>query len=119
MEMEIVRKSKRIISLLGISLALFIQTAAAQQVVVDGMGTDKESALRDASRNAVEQVVGTMIDSKTLVNNAVVALDTIYTKSQGFVTNQEILSQDERDGMVHVRARIDVNTNPDSQLMSI
>lgn len=118
MEMEIVRKSKRIISLLGISLALFIQTAAAQQVVVDGMGTDKESALRDASRNAVEQVVGTMIDSKTLVNNAVVALDTIYTKSQGFVTNQEILSQDERDGMVHVRARIDVNTNPDSQLMS-
>ena len=86
------KKSKRIIYLLGISFALFIQNAMAQQVVVDGMGMDKESALRDASRNAVEQVVGTMVDSKTLVNNAVVALDTIYTKSQGFVTNQEILS---------------------------
>ena len=111
-------KCRRIIWGMVIGMALLGQTAAAQQVVVDGMGTDKESALRDASRNAVEQIVGTMVDSKTLVSNAVVALDTIYTKSQGFVTNQEILSQDERDGMVHVRARIDVNTNPDSQLMS-
>ena len=112
------KKKKYVMSLLGISIALFIQAAGAQQVVVDGMGTDKESALRDASRNAVEQVVGTMVDSKTLVNNAVVALDTIYTKSQGFVTNQEVLSQDEQDGMVHVRARIDVNTRPDSQLVN-
>lgn len=118
MEMKIMKKSKRIIYLLGISFALFIQNAMAQQVVVDGMGMDKESALRDASRNAVEQVVGTMVDSKTLVNNAVVALDTIYTKSQGFVTNQEILSQDEQNGMIHVRAKIDVNTNPDSQLVN-
>ena len=118
MEAKRLGKCRRIIWGMVIGMALLGQTAAAQQVVVDGMGTDKESALRDASRNAVEQIVGTMVDSKTLVSNAVVALDTIYTKSQGFVTNQEILSQDERDGMVHVRARIDVNTNPDSQLMS-
>lgn len=104
--------------LLGASLILLAPPVLAQQVITDGMGTDRESALRDASRNAVEQVVGTMVDSRTLVDNAVVALDQIYTKSQGFVTSQEILSQDERDGMVHVRARIDVNTNPDSQLMN-
>ena len=38
-----------------------------------GVGPDKNSALRDASRNAVEQVVGTFIDSKTLISKNVLA----------------------------------------------
>ena len=98
-------------------LALLTSSAAAQQVVADGTGTDQESALRDASRNAVEQVVGTLVDSRTLVQNAAVQLDEIYTKSQGFVTDIKLLSQTKQAGMVHVRARVDVNTNPDAQLM--
>ena len=98
-------------------LALLTSSAAAQQVVADGTGTDQESALRDASRNAVEQVVGTLVGSRTLVQNAAVQLDEIYTKSQGFVTDIKLLSQTKQAGMVHVRARVDVNTNPDAQLM--
>ncbi len=93
-------------------------TAAAQSVVVDGFGTDERSALKNASRTAVEEVAGTFIDSRTLVEDAAVKLDQIYTKAQGFVTNTEILEKKQENGLVHLRARINVDTNPDAQLMN-
>ena len=100
------------------ALLLLTASAAAQQVVVDGAGIDRETALRDASRNAVEQVVGTLVDSRTLAQNAAVQLDEIYTKSQGFVTDIKLLSQTNQAGIVHIRAQVEVNTNPDAQLRS-
>ena len=42
---------------------------------VSGVGEDRDSALRDAKRNAVEQVVGTYINSETLVSQASVVLE--------------------------------------------
>lgn len=105
---------------LAVTAALVIIGApvSAQQVMVDGIGVDKDSAMRDASRNAVEQVVGTLVNAQTLVSNAMVQLDEIYTKSQGFVTGIEVLSQQNEGGMLRIKARVDVNTDPDAQLMS-
>lgn len=97
---------------------LFTNVALAQQVTVDGVGADKESALRDAMRNAVETVVGTMIDSRTLIDKNVVALDEIYSTSQGFVKDIKILQESQTGGMYRVKANVDVNTNPDTQLMN-
>ena len=100
------------------TLLLFANVAAAQPVTVDGVGADKETAVRDAMRNAVETVVGTMIDSRTLIDKNVVALDEIYSKSQGFVKDIKILQESQSGGMYRVRASVDVNTNPDTQLMN-
>lgn len=47
----------------------------AQIADVSGVGEDRDSALRDAKRNAVEQVVGTYINSETLVSQASVVLE--------------------------------------------
>lgn len=91
--------------------------AFAQEVVVDGIGVDKNSAIRDAMRNAVENVVGTFVDSNTLTHNAVVELDEIYTNSQGFVKNIAVLKESSNSKGYFVTARIDVDTNPNSQLM--
>lgn len=100
------------------ALCLLSASAAAQSVIVDGVGADERAALIDASRTAVEQVAGTFIDSRTLVENAAVKLDQIYTKAQGFVTGTEILAKEQQGGFVHLRARIDVDTSPDAQLMN-
>ena len=100
------------------ALLLFANVALAQQVTVDGVGADKETAVRDAMRNAVETVVGTMIDSRTLIDKNVVALDEIYSKSQGFVKDIKILQESQNGGMYRVRASVEVNTNPDTQLMN-
>lgn len=104
--------------LLLVTFLISANVAVAQQVTVDGVGTDKEGAVRDAMRNAVETVVGTMIDSRTLIDKNVVALDEIYSKSQGFVKDIKILQESQSGGMYRVRASVDVNTSPDTQLMN-
>ena len=100
-----------------VGLLLLTNTAAAQVTTVDGVGVDKDSAVRDAVRNAVENVVGTFIDSRTLVSQSVVALDEVYAKSQGFVKDIKILREFEAANNYKVTAQIDVDTNPNSQLL--
>lgn len=90
----------------------------AQIADVTGIGEDSDSALRDAKRNAVEQVVGTYINSETLVSQASVVSDEIYSKSVGFITDVRVLDEGKRNGSYYVHAKIDVNTNPNSELMN-
>ena len=94
-------------------------TALAQTVTVEGYGVDQKTALEDAEKNAVEQVVGTMIDSQTLVGNYMLELQKIYSMSQGFVRNTTVLNEiHSPDGIYKVRARIDVDSEPNTELMS-
>lgn len=97
---------------------LISNVSFAQVVTVEGFGVDKDSAVRDAMRNAVEQVVGTFVDSRTLVDKSVVAMDEIYTKSQGYVKDVKVVSENKSDNGYHIRANIDVDTNPKSELLS-
>ncbi len=99
-------------------LTLATRIGFAQPVTVDGVGVDRDSAIRDAKRNAVEMAVGTFISSNTLVNQAVLVLDEIYTKSQGFVRDVSILNESYSSDLYRVTARVDVDTNPDSALIS-
>lgn len=103
---------------IGMGCLLMASVAFAQEVTVDGVGIDKDSAVRDAMRNAVENVIGTYIDSRTLVDKSVVALDEIYAKSQGFVKNIRILKESKSNKNYRVTARINVDTNPNAQLMN-
>ena len=90
----------------------------AQIADVSGVGEDRDSALRDAKRNAVEQIVGTYINSETMVSQASVVSDEIYAKSVGFITDVRVIDEGKRNGSYYVRAKIDVNTNPNSELMN-
>ena len=98
-------------------LLLWSQVAAAQVVVTEGEGTDRQSALRDAARNAVEQVVGTMVDARTLVKDAAVQLDTVYARSWGFVRDVQVLEERRYGDTVRVKARMDVDTDSDAPLL--
>lgn len=103
-----------ILTLILLSLQNF---AIAQEVIVDGIGVDRNSAVRDAIRNAIENVVGTFVNSTTLTQNSVLQLDEIYTNSQGFVKNIVVLNEGSSSVGYMVTAQIDVDTNPNSQLM--
>ncbi len=97
-------------------MLIFFPGVEAGSVKVKGMGMDKESAVRDAMRVAVERVIGTYVDSKTLVEQATVVEDTILAKSQGFVTDVQILSEGKADDGYWVNAKVEVNENPNSEL---
>lgn len=104
------------VQILALLMIIVCNFASAKIVEVKGMGDTKETATSDAMRNAVEQVVGTFVDSRTLVNQAVAVEDEIYSKAQGFVTSVDIIDEGRNGEAYYVRARVDVNTNPDSQL---
>ena len=95
-----------------VALVITSGAALAQDVTVDGCGVDRTSALRDAERTAVESVAGTYIDSRTLVDKAAVALDEIYAKSEGYVTNVKVLSEGNESGVYKIRAVVSVSDNP-------
>ena len=94
-----------------------MQTAFAQTVTVDGVGVDRDSAIRDAARTAVEQIAGMYINSNTVVSNTSVELDEILSHAQGYVQNISVISESASDGAYRVRASVDVNTDPNSAFM--
>lgn len=106
-------------------LALFIgclifgifNLVEAKEVTVEGVGADRENALRDARRVAVEEVVGTFVDSRTLTRNNMLVLDDIYLKSTGFIGKVEILSEGVENGFYKVRAVINVDQNPSAEIL--
>lgn len=91
---------------------------AVNRVTVEGTGANRDSAIRDAARNAVEQVVGVYIDSRSLTRNSKLALDEIYAKSQGYVKNVTVIDENYSDGNCNVTANIEVDNNPDGQLIT-
>jgi len=74
--------------------------AQTQTVVSEGMAgvqgepaIARDNAIQDALRKAVEQAVGTMVSSETLVENFQVVRDNIYNKSQGYVKEYKVVKE--------------------------
>lgn len=84
-------------------------TAQTRTVTAEGFGTTHNAALESAKRDAVEQGVGVLIASETLVKNAQVANDRILSKSNGYVKSfKEEYSEQGSDGLWTVRITADV-----------
>ena len=104
--------------LTAVLLVFLTVPAFAAEVVAEGFGETRDEAVYRAEQAAVEQVVGTYIDANTLVENAVVQLDELYAASQGFVNGVKILSVERRDGGYFVRAKMNVESEANTELMS-
>ena len=72
-------------------------------VVVEGVGDSSENAVKDAQRNAVNQVVGVLIDSKVMVKNDKLIEDKILTLSNGFVKTSKVISQNKSGKLFKVK----------------
>jgi hypothetical protein len=85
-----------------------------QQLTTDGTATvlnnDKaharDVAIQDALRNAVEQVTGAVVSSSTVVENAMVVEDNIYSKAKGYVKSYSVVSEGEADGGLTYNVKI-------------
>lgn len=99
--------------LLAFSLIFNLFTASkslaeTETVTVDGVAGLKENqtlsrdnAINDAQRKAVEQAVGVMLSSETLVENSALVRDSIYSKSQGYIKQYKIVKEGP-DGDIYV-----------------
>jgi hypothetical protein len=79
-------------------------------VVVEGVGITLDEAKRDAWRNAIEQTVGVLITSKSLIENGKLVEDVITSHSAAFVEQFKLLEQQNADGFVRVRIKAKVAT---------
>ena len=100
--------------LLGGALTATVAAAEKEEVVskegnlvtirVTGTGMDKDSAELDAKRKAVEKGAGTIIDSRSTVENFTLIRDSILARSTGFIQSSKVISSKEmEDGTFEVR----------------
>ena len=101
---SVLRKDAFIGLFLALSLFCWSGGAAGQEVqtiTAEGVGViiggdraiARDNAINDALRKAVEQAVGMMVSSETLVQNFQTLNDRIYIQTQGYVQDYRILSE--------------------------
>ncbi len=76
-------------------------------VVVEGIGDTMADAKKDAMRNAVEQVVGALVDAQTRVENDEL-IEQILTASGAYIEKSEVLSAKKENGLVTIKLRATV-----------
>ena len=111
-------RNKLICFLIVFAVFLFNSIALAKIVTVTGMGVTSSEAENDALRIAVENTVGVLVDSQTLVEKNVVLRDRIYTNSRGYIRNYEVKEKQQIAGHWRVTIEADVDDTPNSKLMT-
>jgi uncharacterized protein len=90
-----------------------------QTVIVEGLGIDIQSAAQNAARNALTNVVGSLIDTQSMLNKRTQIEDGIRTQtkaitssikeySQGSIQSFEILDTKTEGGLYRVSAKVSV-----------
>jgi len=87
---------------------LITATASAAMVTTTGQGGSERDALHDAMRNAIEQQVGVLVDSKTYVQNYKVIHDQIFTHSEGYIKSYSIVNKQYVNAIYSVTIQADV-----------
>src|SRR3990172_13091627 len=70
----------------------------------------RDKAIEDGLRRAVEQAVGTMVESETAVENYQLLSDRIYSRSSGYVKNYEIISEKREGNLLRVTLSASVSS---------
>jgi hypothetical protein len=74
----------------------------SRMVLVEGVGTTAEEAIKGAFHNAVRQVVGEMVDAETLVKNDALVKDQVLMYSDAFIPKHRMVSEKQEGGLFHV-----------------
>ena len=94
--------------LAGIFFMALNASVSAASVTVTGQGGSERSALHQAMRQAIEQQVGVMVDSRSYVQNYRLIQDRIYSQADGYIQSYEVLASDNKNGIYTVTIRADV-----------
>ncbi len=99
--------------------SLIASNNKVKTVITKGFGRTVDEASQNALKNALKQVVGSFIDSETLIskkteiNNGIVQLSKTIKRdtqdySQGSIKYFEILKTEQRNGIVIIEAKVEV-----------
>ena len=98
-----------LIYLLGsVSFGQETTEADVKEVVASGMGSiiggdvahARDDAIEDALRKSIEQTLGLILESETLVENYQLIEDNIFSKTKGYVQKYDVIKEGKRDEML-------------------
>ena len=106
-----------LLSVLFLCLTLPLFAQDSKQITAEGVasvGNDpaaaRDKAIEDALRRAVEQAVGTIVESETAVENYQLLSDKIYSHSSGYVKDYKVVSEKTEGGLVRVTVAANVSS---------
>ncbi|NTW57910.1 MAG: hypothetical protein HGA43_01935 [Nitrospirae bacterium] len=111
----VIRFSLLLLSLFLVTAPVFAQeskTVTAEGVaVVQGNNVDiaRDAAIQDAQTRAVEQAIGTLIDSQTQVENYQVISDKILSQIKGYIKKYNIVRENREDNLLRVTITAEVS----------
>lgn len=81
------------------------KTSQAKTIVTTGYGENKEEALKNAFKSAVERYVGVLVDADTVVKNNKVIKDEILTASNGYIQSYDEISTKKSGDLIEVEIK--------------
>lgn len=79
-----------------------VQSTGMGVIVAGDAAKARDDAVKDAQRKSVEQAMGTMISAQSVVENAMLIEDRIYSKTQGYIQSYNIVSEGESSSLPNV-----------------
>src|ERR1700756_1122681 len=74
-----------------------------RKVTATGAGLDVDAALKNAFKVAVEEAVGTLVDTETIVREDDTIEEKILSASNGFIKSYDLIRQWNEDGLIRCR----------------
>ena len=93
---------------LATCMLTYLPLSEAAMVTVTGQGSSERAAVKAALRQAIEQQIGVMVDSRSYVTNYKLIYDRIYTRSDGFIKSYKVLEHSAANGIHSAKVQVDV-----------
>ena len=85
------------------------QTNQIETVVAFGTGANQADALYNAKLNAMDQIFGTFISTKTVISNDSIVMNNVISITNGQITNYEILKTDKTENGYIITIKVTTN----------
>lgn len=114
-------KFKALVLVLGLGVgsgACIAESSTSVTVEVVGEGSSSYVAQTSAIRQALQQVVRQVVMAERRIENDEVLIDRVLSSANGYIETFQVLSEERRDGLVLLRARVVVSTVPIENFVS-
>ncbi|MFZ9214670.1 MAG: hypothetical protein ACO21S_05765 [Sediminibacterium sp.] len=103
------RKLLFVLFYIGICFHTNAQANQVETVVAFGTGANQADALYNAKINAMDQIFGTFISTKTVITNDSVAMSNVISITNGKITNYEIIKTDKTEFGYIITIKVSAN----------
>jgi len=82
-----------------------LKVGDTKTIIVTGYGINKRQALDNALKSAVEQAIGVLIDTETMLKNDKIIKDNILTSSSGYVKSYKEISFNKSNSLIELKIK--------------